>query len=344
MGVAFVTGLQGNDPHYLKVVATPKHYAVHSGPEPLRHVFDAKVSESDLQNTYLPAFRAAVVEGKANSVMCVYKSVNGEPGCANDDLLQKRLRDEWGFKGYVVSDCGAAADIYRNHKYVATEGAAAVAAVKAGTDLTCGGEYLSLVDEVKAGHITEAEITRAAERLFVARFRLGMFDPPERVAYSRIPYSENDSLQHRQLARTAEREAIVLLKNQGGILPLKASLGRLAVIGPSADDPIDLLGNYNGISSKQVTPLEGIRQQFSRAKVQYALGATYTSTTNALVSSGFLTPPDRKGSGLLAEYFANADFQGQPALRRTEPRIYFDANMEEPAIVAAVHGDKYSIR
>ncbi len=344
MGVAFVTGLQGNDPHYLKVVATPKHYAVHSGPEPLRHTFDANVSESDLQSTYLPAFRAAVVEGKADSVMCVYNSVNGTPGCASDDLLEKRLREEWGFKGYVVSDCGAVGDIYRSHKYVATEGAAAVDAVKAGTDLTCGGEYRSLVAEVAAGHITEAEITRSAERLFVARFRLGMFDPPESVPYSKISYSENDSAQHRQLALNAEREAIVLLKNQNGILPLKTSLGRIAVIGPSADDPVALLGNYNGISSKQVTPLEGIVKQFPKSKVQFALGATYTATTNTLVSSSFLTPPDGKGSGLLAEYFDNPDFAGEPKLRRAEPRVYFDANMEEPAIVAAVHGDNYSIR
>jgi beta-glucosidase len=344
MGVAFVTGMQGNDPHYLKVVATPKHYAVHSGPEPLRHTFDAVVSESDLENTYLPAFKAAVVEGKADSVMCVYNSVDGKPGCANDDLLQKHLRDEWGFKGFVVSDCGAVGDIYRSHKYVATEGAAAVDAVKAGTDLTCGGEYKSLIDEVKAGHITEAEIDRAAERLFVARFRLGMFDPPERVPYSKIPYSENDSAQHRELALTAEREGIVLLKNQGGILPLKPALTKIAVIGPSADDPVDLLGNYNGISSKQVTPFEGITRQFANAKVQYALGATYTATTNSLVSSNVLTTPDGSGPGLLAEYFDNPDMQGQPTLRRTEPRIYFDANMEESAVVAAVHDDKYSVR
>jgi beta-glucosidase len=344
MGVAFVKGMQGDDPHYLKVVATPKHYAVHSGPEPLRHTFDAKVSEYDLVNTYLPAFKAAVTEGKADSVMCVYNSVDGVPGCASTDLLQKRLRDEWGFQGYVVSDCGAIGDIFRSHKYVATEGEAAVSAVKAGTDLTCGGEYHSLLDEVKAGHITEAEITRSAERLFEARFRLGMFDPPELVPYSKIPYSENDSEAHRQLARLAEREAIVLLKNEGGFLPLKPSLTKIAVIGPSANDPIGLLGNYNGMSSKQVTPLEGIRQQFGGAKVQYALGATYTNTTPALVDSNVLVPPDGKGEGLLAEYFDNPEFQGQPKLRRVESRLYFDANMEEPAVLAAVGGNKCSVR
>ncbi|MEO8592618.1 MAG: glycoside hydrolase family 3 C-terminal domain-containing protein [Candidatus Solibacter sp.] len=344
MGVAFVTGLQGNDPHYLKVVATPKHYAVHSGPEPLRHTFDAKATEQDMVETYLPAFKAAIMEAKADSIMCVYNRVNGVPGCASSDLLQKRLRDEWGFQGFVVSDCGAIGDINRSHKYVATAGEAAVAAVKAGTDLTCGAEYRSLIEEVKAGHITEAEINRSTERLFVARIRLGMFDPPERVPYAKIPYSENDSAAHRQLARNLEREAIVLLKNEGAILPLKSSVGKIAVIGPSADDPVGLLGNYNGVSSKQVTPLEGITHQFPKAKVQYALGANYTATTNALVSSGVLTPPDGKGQGLLAEYFDNPDFQGQASLRRTEPRLHFDANMEEPAVVTAVKGDKYAIR
>jgi beta-glucosidase len=344
MGVAFVKGMQGDDPHYLKVVATPKHFAAHSGPELLRHTFDVKVSEYDLVNTYLPAFKAAVTEGKADSVMCVYNSVDGVPGCASTDLLQKRLRDDWGFQGYVVSDCGAIGDIFRSHKYVATEGEAAVSAVKAGTDLTCGGEYRSLLDEVKAGHIAEAEITRSAERLFEARFRLGMFDPLERVPYSKIPYSENDSAAHRQLAREAEREAIVLLKNGGGLLPLKSSVTKIAVVGPSANDPIGLLGNYNGISSKQVTPLEGIRQQFGNSKVQYALGATYTSTTLALVDSNVLVPPDGEGEGLLAEYFDNPDFQGQPKLHRVELRVYFDANMEEPALLAAIGDNKYSIR
>ena len=344
MGVAFVKGMQGDDPHYLKVVATPKHYAVHSGPEPLRHSFDAKATEHDMVDTYLPAFKAAIMEGKADSIMCVYNAINGAPGCASTDLLQTRLRDQWGFKGFVVSDCGAIGDIFRGHKFTATQGAASVAAVKAGTDLTCGAEYATLVNEVKAGTISEAEITRSTERLFEARIRLGMFDAPERVPYTKIPYSENDSAAHRQLARQAERESIVLLKNQGGLLPLKSSVGKIAVVGPSANDPIGLLGNYNGISSKQVTPLEGITKQFAKARIQYALGATYTASTQALVDSNVLMPPDGKGPGLQAEYFDNPDLQGQPKLRRVEPRIYFDANMEDPAVIAAVNGDKYSIR
>ncbi len=344
MGVAFVTGMQGNDPRYLKTIATPKHFAVHSGPEPLRHSFNATVSEYDLVNTYLYAFKATVTEAKAGSIMCVYNAVAGVPGCASTDLLQTRLRDQWGFKGYVVSDCGAIGDIFRNHKYTATQGAASVAAVKAGTDLTCGAEYKSLIDEVKAGTITEAEITRSAERLFEARIRLGMFDPPERVPYASIPYSVNDSAPHRQLAREAERKAIVLLKNQGGILPLASTVGKIAVVGPSADDPIGLLGNYNGISSKQVTPLEGITRQFAGAKVQYALGANYTATTPALVASNVLTTPDGRERGLRVEYWDNPDFQGEPVVRRTEPRVYFDSFMEEPALAAAIKGEKYSIR
>jgi len=344
MAVAFVTGMQGRDPHYLKVVATPKHYAVHSGPEPQRHVFDARVSEFDLVHTYLAAFRAAVVEGKAESIMCVYNSVAGVPGCANTDLLQNRLRDQWGFRGYVVSDCGAVSDIYRNHRYTSTMGGAAVAAVKAGTALTCGTEYGTLIDEIKAGRITESEIDRSLKRLFTARFRLGMFDPPERVPYSKISIAESDSSRHRQIAREAARQSIVLLKNKDGILPLSPSLRRIAVSGPSADDPVALLGNYNGISSRQVTPLEGMIRQFPNAQVRYALGAPYTAGTYALVSSAFLAPPDGRNSGLLVEYFDNPDLKGSPKVRRTESRAYFDMDMEDRAVVTAIGKERYSVR
>ncbi len=343
MAVAFVTGMQGDDPRYLKVISTPKHFAVHSGPEPLRHVFDARVSDYDLVHTYLAAFRAAVVDGKAGSVMCVYNSVAGVPGCASDELLHKRLREQWGFTGYVVSDCGAVNDIQANHHYTTSLGAAAVAAVKAGTDLTCGTEYRTLVDEVKAGHLAEADIDRAVTRLFTARFRLGMFDPPERVPYARIPITENDSAAHRELARQAARESIVLLKNQHGVLPLARSVRSIAVIGPSADDPVALLGNYNGISSRQVTPLEAIRQRFANARVRHALGATYTASTFALIPGALVSAPD--GSrGLLAEYFANPDLRGTPQLRRRESRGYFDMGMEDPAVVRAVGRGNYSVR
>jgi beta-glucosidase len=343
MGVAFVRGMQGDDPRYLKVVATPKHYAVHSGPEPERHAFDAKVSEYDLVNTYLPAFRASVIEGKAHSVMCVYNAVNGIPGCASSDLLQKRLRDEWGFSGYVVSDCGAVNDIHQNHKYAPTLAAAAVASVKAGTDLTCGTEYKTLADDVKGARITETEIDRSLARLMVARFRLGMFDPKERVPFSKIAIAENDSAAHREAAREAARGAIVLLKNAGGVLPLRSSVAKIAVIGPSAADPIALLGNYNGISSRQVTPLQGIEKQFGAAKVRYALGATYTASSPALIPAAFLTAEGAE-HGVWAEYFNNPDLQGEPKLRRVDPHPYFDMGMEDPAVLAAVGREKYSLR
>src|SRR5689334_8175638 len=179
LGVAFVKGLQGDDPRYFKVIATPKHYAVHSGPEPERHGFDAKAYERDLRETYLPAFRATIVEGKAYSVMCAYNRTNDEPCCANKKLMTDILRGEWGFNGYVVSDCGAIRDIWQGHKFAKDEAQAAALAVHAGTDLTCGNEYVTLLDAVKKRLITEAEIDVSLKRLMTARFRLGMFEPPE---------------------------------------------------------------------------------------------------------------------------------------------------------------------
>src|SRR5215471_15793287 len=193
LAVAFIRGMQGDDPHYFKVIATAKHFAVHSGPETTRHEFDAQPTPEDLANTYLPAFKAAIVEAKADSVMCAYNRVDGVPACASADLLEKRLRGEWGFQGYIVSDCGAITDIFRGHKYKPNAAEASAIAVKTGTDLTCGTEYRALVDAVKSGAITEAEINKSLERLFVARFKLGMFDSPEKVPFSRIPYSVTDS-------------------------------------------------------------------------------------------------------------------------------------------------------
>ncbi len=346
MAVVFIRGLQGDDPHYFKTIATAKHYAVHSGPEPLRHKFDVQPSERDLNETYLPAFRTAVVDGHVDSIMCAYNSVNGVPACANTDLLQKTLREAWGFQGYVVSDCGAIQDIYNStaHKYRPSAAEASALAVKAGTDLTCGTEYRSLVDAVKGGLITEAEINRSVERLFVARFKLGMFDPPDRVPFSKIPYSENDSDAHRKIALDAASESIVLLKNEGGILPLKSSVRRIAVIGPSADDPVALLGNYNGFSQKQVTPLEGIEQQFKKAEVHFALGSAYAPQSQALVPSNALTPPSGTGRGLLAEYFDNTGFSGQPKLARVEPRVFQQAGIVDPDLAAALPQHAAAIR
>lgn len=272
LGVAFVKGLQGNDPRYLKTIATPKHYAVHSGPEPDRHSFDAKITQRDLMETYLPAFRATIVDAGAQSVMCAYNRTNGEPCCTNKQLYDI-LRNQWGFKGYVVSDCGAIDDIYLRHKYLATEAQASALAVKTGTDLTCGREYRSLLQAIKGKLITEAEIDKAVKRLMLARFRLGMFDPPEMVPFARIPITENDSEAHRKLALQAARESIVLLKNENNTLPLKRDLKTIAVIGPNANSLNVLLGNYNGQPSKYVTPLEGIRTKLGQStRLLYSLG------------------------------------------------------------------------
>jgi len=214
LGTAFVKGLQGDDPKYLKTVSTVKHFAVHSGPEPERHYFDAVSSERDLWETYLPAFRQTLLEGKAAGVMCAYNSVNGEPACANTRLMQEILRGEWKFNGHVVSDCAAIEDIWKWHKFVPTEAEASAIAVKKGTDLTCGREYRSLTEAVQKGFISEKEIDAAVKNLMKIRFRLGMFDPPETVKYAQIPFSENDSPKHRQLSLEAARESLVLLKNE----------------------------------------------------------------------------------------------------------------------------------
>lgn len=260
IGMAFVTGLQGDDPHYLKVVSTVKHFAVHSGPEPERHRFNVEISDHDMRDTYLPAFEAAIREGKADSLMGAYNAVNGEACCANTFLMREMLRGEWKFPGYVVSDCGAIADIFAHHHQVGTVEEASAQAVIAGTDLSCGQEYLSLANAVHQGLISEGEIERSVRRLFEARFRLGMFDPPDQVPYSKIPFSENDSAAHRALALETARESMVLLKNDGA-LPLKKNLKAIAVIGPNADAPFVQLGNYNGTPSKSTTPLAGIAQK-----------------------------------------------------------------------------------
>ncbi len=332
LGVAFVRGLQGDHPRYLKVVSTPKHYAVHSGPEPERHSFDAKASERDMRETYLPAFRATVVEGRAEGVMCAYNRTNGEPACANIYLTDV-LRREWAFKGHVVSDCAAIEDIYKGHHFVGTEAEASAIAVKAGTDLSCGGEYQSLIQAVKDGLITEAEIDVSLKRLMTTRFRLGMFDPPELVPYSRIPLSENDSAAHRRLALQAARESIVLLKNADKTLPFSKAVKTIAVIGPNADAPGVLLGNYNGQPSKSTTPLQGISEKVSPStKVIYALGSTLTGEEVAPVPA----------TGFRGEYFNNKELKGEPVLTRAEERINFDWDRGRPAPELA--DDNFSAR
>ena len=344
LGVAFVKGLQGDDPRYLKLVATPKHYAVHSGPEPERHGFDARATERDLRETYLPAFRATVVEGKADSVMCAYNRTNSEPCCADKGLMTDILRKEWGFNGYVVSDCGAIGDIWKGHHFANSEAEASALAVKAGTDLACGREYSSLLDAVKNGLISEAEIDVALKRLMTARFRLGMFDPPEMVAYARIPFSENDTPAHRALSLKAAHESIVLLKNEANTLPLKKNIKTIAVVGPNADAPEVLLGNYNGRPSKSVTPLAGIKNAVGAdTKVLYALGATLSGDSVVPVPPSFLTV-DGKGTstGFKGEYFTNKELQGEPATVRTDQQINFDWGRYKPT--PQVGQDNFSVR
>jgi beta-glucosidase len=276
LAVHFIHGLQGADPKYFKTIATVKHFAVHSGPELDRHQFDAVVSERDLRETYLPQFEMGIRDGGAYSLMCAYNRIDGKPACASDMLEKNILRGEWRFPGYIVSDCGAIDDIYLHHKVVQTAPEAAALAVKTGTNLDCGRVYPNLVDAVKQGLITEAQIDTSVKRLFLARFKLGMFDSPERVRWARIPFAVLDQASHRALARQVARESMVLLKNQGGVLPLRKDLGTIAVIGPNANEPVMLLGNYNGIPADPVTPLRGIREAVggvNGAKVIYARGA-----------------------------------------------------------------------
>ena len=274
MGVAFVRGLQGDDPRYLKTVATPKHLAVHSGPEALRHEFNAIVDERDLRETYLPAFEATVREAGALSVMCAYNRLDGEPCCSNARLLTAILRQEWGFAGYVVSDCRALSDLVQGHKIVQTRADAAGRALGAGLDLTCGPEFGALAEAVKNGSAREADIDAAVTRLLTVRFRLGMFDPPESVPFAGIPYAVNDSTEHKALALQAARESIVLLKNDAQTLPFAENLDSIAVIGPNADDVDVLLGNYSGTPSRPVTVLAGIRSRVSwGTKILHAVGA-----------------------------------------------------------------------
>jgi beta-glucosidase len=281
LAVNFIQGLQGKDAHYLKTVATPKHFAVHSGPDSQRHYFNAIVSQRDLRMTYLPAFKACIMEGEAHSIMGAYNRVNGEACCASPTLLQKFLRDEWGFDGYVVSDCGAIDDIYSNHNLVKSPAEAAALAVKNGCDLECGCtynipcDYGYLKDAVEQGLLTGEDLDRSVKRLFMARFRLGMFDPADQVSYTQIPFSIVDSPKHREMALEVARQSLVLLKNQNNRLPLdKNNLKSIAVIGPNADETLVLTGNYMGTPAEPVSVLAGIRALVSPGtEVNYARGS-----------------------------------------------------------------------
>ena len=331
MGVAFIKGLQGDDPHYLKVVATPKHFAVHSGPEATRHEVDVTVSKHDLTDTYLPAFRAALVDAKADSVMCAYNSINGEPACANNMLLREYLRGDWKFDGYVVTDCGAGTDISDHHHFKPSLEEGVTAALKVGTDIFCGSpqervrrEKTAGLDAVHQGLLSEADVDRAVIRLMTARFRLGMFDPPAMVPWARLGASSNDTPAHRQLALQTARESIVLLKNENHLLPLKKAYPRITVIGPDADSLDALEGNYNGTPSSPVTILAGIRKRFANSKIEYVQGTGLTGTAVRPVPAEVLyTTAAKTTHGLKAEYFDNKDLQGEPILRRVDPAVNF---------------------
>jgi len=317
LGKAFVTGLQGNDPKYLKAAACAKHYAVHSGPESSRHEFDAEISDYDLWDTYLPAFHNLVVNAKVAGVMCAYNAFKGQPCCGNDLLMNNILRNEWNFTGYVTSDCGAIDDFYLRHKTSKDAESAAADAVLHGTDVECGNvTYKTLVNAVKDGKLTEQQLDISVKRLFTIRFRLGMFDPPEMVKYAQIGTDVLESPQHKSHALKMARQAIVLLKNDGNTLPLSRNLKKIAVIGPNADNALSILGNYNGSPSQLVTALQGI-------KTKLGLG------TEVIYKKGtdFIGDPDTKPDfTALADSVKDADaiiFVGgiSPQLEGEEMRV-----------------------
>ncbi len=346
LAVAFVTGLQGNDPKYLKTVATPKHFAVHSGPESERHRFDVKPSAFDLEDTYLPAFRATITEAHADSLMCAYNDVDGVPACANQELLGTILRKDWRFGGYVTSDCGAISDFFsaEGHKYSPDKQHAAAAALKAGTDTSCGDEYGALVSAVKNKLISEEAVNTAVKRLFTARFRLGLFDPNEKVAYARIPFSENDSAAHRALSLETARKSMVLLKNTNEALPLASGIRTIAVIGPNAASLSALEGNYNAVPSRPVLPIDGIEQEFAgRAKILYAQGSPYANGVSLPVPRTALHSARKEGKeGLAGKYFANSEFRGEPSMRRIDRQVDFDWNSASPG--AELPANDFSVR
>jgi beta-glucosidase len=309
MGVAFVTGMQGDNPKYYRAIATPKHFVVHSGPEPTRHFADVDVSKHDEMDTYLPAFRAAIIQGHAGSVMCAYNAINGQPACANQFTLIDQLRDKWGFKGYVVSDCDAVRDIFTGHHYRPTQAQSTAISVTRGMDNECWDagpspkddrDYKPFIEAVQQGYLPESAVDTALVRLFTARVKLGMFDPPDMVPYTKIPESELSSPAHRALALKLADESMVLLKNDG-TLPLKPEIKKIAVVGPLADQTRVLLGNYAGTPTHTVSFLEGLKAEFPNAKITYVPGIQFLRDDGTPVPDNLLTTPDGK-PGLKADY------------------------------------------
>ena len=348
MGVAYVTGLQGDDPKYYLGIATPKHYAVHSGPEPTRHFADVDVSKHDEVDTYEPAFRAAIVEGNAGSVMCAYNAINGEPACASQYLLQDQLRGKWGFKGYVVSDCDAVLDVAANHRYRPTQAQGAAISVIRGMGNECVnssrlGEPAdkAYVDAVQQGYLPENTLDTALIRLFTARIKLGMFDPPEMVPYLKIDEKELDSAEHRVHARKLANESMVLLKNDG-MLPLKPEIKKIAVVGPLADQTRPLLGNYAGQPTHIVSILDGLHAEFPNAAITYVAGTQFLRTDGTPVPDSLLTTPDGK-PGLKANYNEGMrrgpsapGASTTPIASRTEPNV----NLSDKNLPPEITGKK----
>ncbi|KAF2508323.1 beta-glucosidase [Flavobacterium foetidum] len=331
LGLNYVKGLQGTDPKYLKVVATAKHYAVHSGPEPSRHEFNANVSDIDLYETYLPAFKTLVKEGNVYSVMGAYNRFRGE-SCSASPFLFNILRNEWGFKGYIVSDCGAVTDIWKYHKITNDAASASALAVKEGLDLECGSSYKSLKEALDRKLLTEADIDMTVKRLFTARFRLGMFDPDEIVPYAQIPYSVNNNAANDYLARKASQKSIVLLKNQNNALPLSKKIKTIAVIGPNANDIQSLWGNYSGVPSNPITVLKGIKNKLEPdSKVLYAQGTDLAKGVPAMKAIPSIYFQNENGTqGLKAEYFDNTKWDGKPLFTRIDDNIDFHWDIETP--------------
>jgi beta-glucosidase len=336
MAVAFVTGMQGDDPKYYRVISTPKHFAVHSGPEPTRHFADVDVSMHDELDTYLPAFRAAVTEGKAGSVMCAYNAINGQPACANEFLLQDQLRDKWNFQGYVVSDCEAVVNIFRDHHFTKTQPEASALAIERGMDNECidGGakveddhDYRPYLDAYKQGVLKESEIDTALIRLFTARMKLGMFDPPEMDPYAKIDEKLLDSAEQRGLAHRIANESMVLLKNDG-TLPLKQGAIKIAVIGPLADQTRYLLGNYTGTPTHTVSVLEGLKAEFPEARIAFVPGTQFLGTGGDKVPASALTTPDGQ-PGLTVQFFTGDMFRGKGAVLATRQVSGVDLKAED---------------
>ena len=339
LAVGFIRGLQGDDPSHPRTIATPKHLAVHSGPEPGRHGFDVDVSPRDVEATYTPAFRAAIVDGRAGSVMCAYNSLHGTPACASDWLLNGRLRADWGFKGFVVSDCDAIDDMTQFHYYRADNAGSAAAALKAGHDLNCGRAYAELGKAIERGDADEATLDRSLVRLFAARYRLGELQPQRKDPYARLGAKDVDSAAHRALALQAAQQSLVLLQNRNATLPLKPGL-RLAVLGPNADALAALEANYQGTSAAPVTPLLGLRERFGAANVSYAQGAPLAAGVPGMIPETALRSDGKPG--LRGEYFDNVDLAGTPRVRRQDRVVSF--NWDHVAPAKGVDKDRYAVR